>query len=162
MECPRCGGALDAVPVASCGTCRGAFVTHSALDEALAERAQTVLPATPVASVEATDVRYLRCPECSQPMARSLFGKRSGVVVDVCAAHGTWFDPSELERAAHHAFAHGRAPGPRVAPPRPPPSEAEVEGAKLQVALLNARYEHPRRDRQGALLDIVLDWLDLR
>jgi hypothetical protein len=30
-------------------------------------------------------------------MARMIFGQRSGVVVDVCRAHGTWFDAGELD-----------------------------------------------------------------
>jgi hypothetical protein len=29
-------------------------------------------------------------------MNRSIFGKASGVIVDVCNAHGTWFDAREL------------------------------------------------------------------
>ena len=29
-------------------------------------------------------------------MRRINFGRRSGVIVDVCNAHGTWFDPGEL------------------------------------------------------------------
>jgi hypothetical protein len=29
-------------------------------------------------------------------MNRTVFGKSSGVVVDVCSAHGTWFDAREL------------------------------------------------------------------
>jgi Zn-finger nucleic acid-binding protein len=31
-------------------------------------------------------------------MNRKNFGAGSGVVVDVCAKHGTWFDPGELPR----------------------------------------------------------------
>jgi Zn-finger nucleic acid-binding protein len=32
-------------------------------------------------------------------MNRVNFGKRSGVIVDVCKGHGTWFDAGELTRA---------------------------------------------------------------
>jgi Zn-finger nucleic acid-binding protein len=31
-------------------------------------------------------------------MNRVNFGKRSGVIVDACAQHGTWFDADELRR----------------------------------------------------------------
>jgi Zn-finger nucleic acid-binding protein len=51
---------------------------------------------TPAASV--TTVRYVPCPDCGKLMNRVNFGKRSGVVVDACAHHGTWFDADELRR----------------------------------------------------------------
>jgi Zn-finger nucleic acid-binding protein len=44
-------------------------------------------------------VRYLKCPLCDELMNRVNFGRRSGVIVDVCTAHGTWFDAGELTRA---------------------------------------------------------------
>jgi len=43
-------------------------------------------------------VRYVPCPLCAKLMNRINFGKRSGVVVDSCAKHGTWFDGDELRR----------------------------------------------------------------
>jgi hypothetical protein len=33
-------------------------------------------------------------------MQRKNFGKRSGVIVDWCGAHGTWLDKDELEQIA--------------------------------------------------------------
>jgi Zn-finger nucleic acid-binding protein len=41
-------------------------------------------------------VKYLRCPVCRGKMDRVNFARVSGVVVDVCADHGTWFDLNEL------------------------------------------------------------------
>lgn len=41
-------------------------------------------------------VRYLRCPSCSELMNRQNFGKISGVLVDVCREHGIWFDAGEI------------------------------------------------------------------
>jgi Zn-finger nucleic acid-binding protein len=46
------------------------------------------------------DVRYLMCPICGAPMHRKNFARRSGVLVDVCPLHGTWFDRGEAEAAA--------------------------------------------------------------
>ena len=40
---------------------------------------------------------YRRCPECDAMMNRQNFGKRSGVIIDICSSHGFWFDPDELE-----------------------------------------------------------------
>lgn len=46
----------------------------------------------------ASAVTYLKCPDCQGVMNRRNFGRRSGVIVDVCHAHGTWFDADELPR----------------------------------------------------------------
>jgi Zn-finger nucleic acid-binding protein len=43
-----------------------------------------------------TSVQYVRCPVCGTTMNRKAFGRISGVVVDVCKAHGVWFDAGEL------------------------------------------------------------------
>jgi Zn-finger nucleic acid-binding protein len=43
-------------------------------------------------------VRYVPCPDCGKLMNRVNFGKRSGIVLDACAHHGTWFDADELRR----------------------------------------------------------------
>lgn len=41
---------------------------------------------------------YRPCPNCSKLMNRRNYGRRSGVVIDVCKEHGIWFDDSELAR----------------------------------------------------------------
>ena len=41
---------------------------------------------------------YVKCPECNTVMNRVNFGRRSGVIVDVCRGHGTWFDADELPK----------------------------------------------------------------
>jgi len=51
---------------------------------------------TPVSNEE--KVRYVPCPQCGQLMNRINFAKCSGVVVDVCKGHGTWFDRDELRQ----------------------------------------------------------------
>src|SRR6185295_6050528 len=43
-------------------------------------------------------VSYVPCPECKQLMNRINFARCSGVIVDVCRGHGTWFDRDELSR----------------------------------------------------------------
>jgi Zn-finger nucleic acid-binding protein len=52
-------------------------------------------------------VRYLPCPLCHSSMNRVNFGKVSGVIVDVCKMHGTWFDAGELTRVVAFAGAGG-------------------------------------------------------
>ncbi len=124
--CPRCdaalsvatGGATDGpesaagTPVHECTRCGGIFLDNRALERIMARREQThgvsEHPHTPpAAGPHALDtVRYLKCPFCRTIMNRSNFGKRSGVIVDVCKAHGTWFDAGELTRAIEFV-AHG-------------------------------------------------------
>lgn len=41
---------------------------------------------------------YVKCPECETIMNRTNFAKRSGILIDTCRGHGTWFDADELPR----------------------------------------------------------------
>jgi Zn-finger nucleic acid-binding protein len=43
-------------------------------------------------------VRYRKCVVCAQLMNRVNYAGCSGVIVDVCAEHGLWFDRNELQR----------------------------------------------------------------
>src|SRR5204863_2759893 len=53
---------------------------------------------THAASDAVNKVSYVPCPECGQLMNRINFARCSGVIVDVCKGHGTWFDRDELSR----------------------------------------------------------------
>ena len=41
---------------------------------------------------------YVPCPICQQLMQRKNWGSYSGVIVDKCGEHGTWYDQGELEK----------------------------------------------------------------
>jgi hypothetical protein len=43
-------------------------------------------------------------------MNRQNFLKRSGVIVDTCLHHGTWFDDDEARRAGEYVAAGGKEP----------------------------------------------------
>jgi Zn-finger nucleic acid-binding protein len=60
--------------------------------------AAALLPKEGAGGAESDKVRYVPCPECGQLMNRVNFARCSGVVVDVCKGHGTWFDRDELRR----------------------------------------------------------------
>jgi Zn-finger nucleic acid-binding protein len=91
LECPRCGGTwLDASTVASLVS---EHDRQAALATALPGLSGAVAPPNPAREGA---VRYLKCPACARLMNRQNFGRRSGVVVDVCRAHGVWFDAGEL------------------------------------------------------------------
>lgn len=52
---------------------------------------------------------YRQCPLCHAMMYRRNFGRRSGVIVDVCREHGVWFDADELPRILRWIRAGGLA-----------------------------------------------------
>jgi len=41
---------------------------------------------------------YRPCPVCGALMNRQNYGRKSGVILDLCGAHGIWFDLDELPR----------------------------------------------------------------
>lgn len=89
-----------------CEGCGGTFVDRVSLETLITDRdRQATLQhalnrsddlSLPAPGVDA--VKYLPCPECSVLMQRKNFGRVSGVIVDVCKVHGTWFDAEELRR----------------------------------------------------------------
>lgn len=103
-RCPRCGPPLDSVDYADttldeCPSCGGVFVEGWILDRLVAARAARISLglSLPVRErLRETEVRYLKCPRCSMQMNRSVFGRSSGVIVDLCKADGVWFDAGEL------------------------------------------------------------------
>lgn len=109
LKCPGCDadlcrGEVGAVVLHQCGKCFGFWVDSGTFERILRDaRQQAVLPALaqpmPAPSAKAIPkIRYLRCPECRTLMNRLNFAEYSGIVVDVCRTHGTWFDAHEL----HH------------------------------------------------------------
>ena len=108
-KCPRCRTDMSSVtigsaPVRECERCEGLWLETAVFESICANREQqsAVLGAAslaphPNADVEdETTVRYVPCPQCNQLMNRINFARCSGVVVDVCKGHGTWFDRDEL------------------------------------------------------------------
>ncbi|MCA9585345.1 MAG: zinc ribbon domain-containing protein [Myxococcales bacterium] len=106
--CPRCARPLEGTPDHAnieCASCGGLFVSKESLSEILAAAevrgpfaAAKPEPKWNAPAVALGEVRYLACPTCRKTMNRHNFGRISGVIVDVCRAHGTWFDAGELTR----------------------------------------------------------------
>ena len=93
-----------------CGSCGGVFIDASAFDRLVADRdRQAVVTAAlpPVEVASDTSVAYRPCPDCQKLMNRTNFGRRSGVIVDICKAHGVWFDAHELRRTLEFVQAGG-------------------------------------------------------
>jgi Zn-finger nucleic acid-binding protein len=93
-----------------CADCGGQFVEHELLRSLLEAREVTGLAVTRRArrgELRLTAVRYVPCPSCGALMNRKNFGSESGVVVDVCSLHGTWFDQGELPRVLEFVASGG-------------------------------------------------------
>lgn len=105
------------------------------------------------------EVHYARCPTCSQPMSRMNFGTRSGIVVDVCRAHGTWFDRGELD-AVLDFVREGGIEG-EITPPGPPARNEEAE-ALLRVAQAELQAENIRFQHAAGQVSNLLTFLFVR
>jgi len=108
QTCPDCKVPLQAFKAGAgelraCVRCGGQMVTHGLL-RALLEQRETLGNAVPTPNALPRSnplndpVRYRPCPGCQQLMNRKNFGGASGIIVDVCSRHGTFFDPGELPR----------------------------------------------------------------
>ena len=110
-RCPRCRVELESVAVGEaslreCARCGGLWVDVESFEQIIREREQqtvvlgaaSIVPKEPGGGVEPNKVRYVPCPQCNQLMNRVNFARCSGVIVDVCKGHGTWFDRDELRR----------------------------------------------------------------
>ncbi len=122
--CPRCPDhqPLEARLVADvlldeCLRCHGVFVDTDALERALSERrqvrAEAILGALDTLAGDSAPApvqqgpMYIRCPVCQGLMNRRAFALGAKVIVDVCRAHGTWFDPNELPQIIEFAMKGG-------------------------------------------------------
>jgi Zn-finger nucleic acid-binding protein len=109
LKCPRCREDMQALRLGSvsareCAQCGGLWLDPESL-QALAnarEESAGVVSAlaarVPLNTTPPDVVRYIPCPRCDKLMNRSNFARSSGVILDVCKAHGVWLDRGELQR----------------------------------------------------------------
>lgn len=105
--CPGCQssmlkGDLRGIALHECTKCLGLWLDTATFERICrdAEQQAAVLGSGRAlgAANSVGPVRYLRCPHCRDLMHRVNFARCSGVIVDVCRTHGTWFDANELHR----------------------------------------------------------------
>jgi Zn-finger nucleic acid-binding protein len=119
LDCPACGDPhqltsrrIGDVTVLECERCAGLWLGNDVFEN-LAERASSdaaeidryfVSPQARPAKVDSPEERasqqwqYRHCPVCREMMYRRNYGRRSGVIIDLCKDHGVWFDADELPR----------------------------------------------------------------
>jgi len=117
-RCPRCRIPMPEVLVGKtnlreCTYCQGIWADAASLQKICADREQQAAVLGTASSVPPSpgniekNIRYVPCPVCSKLMNRVMFARCSGVVVDVCKNHGTWFDKDELRRIVEFIRAGG-------------------------------------------------------
>lgn len=116
--CPSCSVALSRarvgdMDVQACQVCGGLWLERAVFERLGASRERQgavlgVLPAPVEQGVTAMEpVHYRPCPACAQRMNRVNYARRSAVILDVCKAHGIWFDQDELRRVLAFVAAGG-------------------------------------------------------
>ena len=115
--CPRCRIDMKTVTVGSstfreCPHCAGLWLDPETLRRICSEQEKqaAVLGMSPPAGDapnQSIPIRYIPCPVCQKLMNRVNFAHASNVIVDVCRAHGTWFDKDELRRTVEFIRAGG-------------------------------------------------------
>lgn len=153
LNCPRCRVLMERITLGTtslreCKDCDGLWVDVASFEQICANREQqsAVLGAAQFASAQRSvstqsHVRYVPCPQCGQLMNRVNFARCSGVIVDVCKGHGTWFDRDELAEIVEFI----RAGGLEQARAR---EKAQLEEARLRLReeeLAAARTSTPLR-----------------
>ena len=141
---------VGTTPVRECPKCDGLWVDTASLERICAERerqaavlgmAQGV--GTPASGAIEDKVRYLPCPVCKGLMNRVNFASCSNVIVDICKAHGTWFDRDELRRVIEFI----RGGGLDAARTRQL-AELEERQRQLKAAQTAAAWDTPTTERQ--------------
>ena len=107
--CPACLQPLSAAPlgwtVLTCNVCGGVWADQKASDRITRTVCRDLVGVAKQAAKRADDERSSivdgerRCPACTGALRHDKVG---GVALDVCDAHGTWFDRDELGRVARN------------------------------------------------------------
>jgi Zn-finger nucleic acid-binding protein len=118
-SCPQCRKDLKAVAVGAtivheCAGCEGLWLDVGTFNTVCADRArqadvisQIPAPAGASGGSMSADFRYVPCSVCGTLMNRVNFGHVSGVILDVCNAHGVWCERDELRRVVEFIRAGG-------------------------------------------------------
>src|SRR5690606_29947112 len=128
--CPACKErqALTArlvgeVLIDECTSCYGIWLDAAAVERVIRERGdKAIIPLRELgmtgrraaldtggaaAAAPPSRAMYLPCPDCGTIMNRVNFGRRSGIIIDTCKSHGTWFDDGELPRVVEFVLEGG-------------------------------------------------------
>jgi Zn-finger nucleic acid-binding protein len=160
--CPRCQIKLSPIKLGSttlseCGQCGGLWVDKSSFEqicESREEQASTLnLKRDPSEAKTApkdhaqSQRMYVSCPTCGELMHRVNFAGCSGVIVDWCREHGSWFDSNELQQVVRFIQAGGMK------------KAREREKEKIQDEMSRLRLEQAQLlANQGRTASVTQPW----
>lgn len=111
LKCPRCEKVLGPVELGGarlheCSSCGGLWLDKDTFQKICDDKEQqekallypVLLKPVDIDFADQPKRMYVPCPECGSLMQRRNFASCSGVIVDWCMAHGTWFDRQELQQ----------------------------------------------------------------
>jgi len=179
LKCPHCEADMIPIKVGGfvmreCEKCGGLWVDVAAFEKICADREHQsavlgVAMSAPGHSLHPSPdqitVHYFPCPQCGQLMNRVNFARCSGVIVDVCRGHGTWFDRDELREIVEFIRAGGLELSRQKERREIKFERDQLERERLVVTSLSTSHSilHPDDDRilglsaAGGLLKFLLD-----
>jgi Zn-finger nucleic acid-binding protein len=111
LHCPRCESEMSQVAMRKyslhqCLKCGGLWLDHASFrDICMRSEEQEAVLGYQIKSESVTLPKkrkarrcYIPCPECGKLMNHKNFSHCSGIVLDYCRDHGSWFDKSELQQ----------------------------------------------------------------
>jgi len=118
LDCPVCGPERLLVPrrlpglelnTLECQVCAGLWLDIAALHTLLEDESRRPAEFVPThrKPEPPSGIVYRKCVRCQAMMIRRNFGRTSGVMLDICGAHGLWFDAEELSHLLNWMRAGG-------------------------------------------------------
>lgn len=168
--CPACQtsmlkGDLHGIPLHECTKCLGLWLDMATFERICrdAEQQASVLGTTRAlgAANSIAAVRYLRCPHCRDFMNRVNFARCSGVIVDVCRTHGTWFDVNELHRIVQFIREGGMTRSREREKADLAEERRRTKEARLAPELMKTTATYADFQGYGLLADVVVASADL-
>jgi Zn-finger nucleic acid-binding protein len=99
--------------------------------------------------------RYRPCAKCRSLMVRRLYGRSSGVIIDICKDHGTWFDADELPRILDWIRSGGLARANR----EKAREEARKQAMRVPQSFGRGEMLRDTSGAEGSIIELALEGL---
>ncbi len=164
-KCPRCQVPLRHIAFGTtcaeeCSRCRGLWMPAADFDRICSDtEAQTAASGyaqIPVQAMKEEEL-YPPCPTCADRMARQNFARRSGIMINVCRAHGVWLDGDELRQVIEFIRAGGLDRARELAKEQLETAQRKLAAERRAATAAQTplvRTPEPPRDLLSALFDL--------
>lgn len=170
-ECPRCKRPLhflqiDDVSIRECNKC-GGFWSDNETFESLCSDSEKQSAVLGFIQSDAhphnhpVSIRYVPCPDCAQLMNRSNFARNSGIIIDMCKAHGIWFDADELPKIISFINGGGLARAREKEKADLDYQRSRLREEERRVAMMDrrsgGRFDNSSSGSTGSLIESIID-----